>query len=83
MGLEIEKRLPNGVTTYHNYDAATQVTDILHLGPSSLLQSLYYTYDDDARRTKIVRENGTSIYYGYDDAARLTGEDWLDSTTRV
>jgi RHS repeat-associated protein len=78
-GLEIAKLLPNGVTTYHNYDAAGQVTSILHVGPSGLLQSLYYTYDGDGRRTKIVREDGKAIYYAYDATSRLTGETWLTS----
>ncbi|MBU0609762.1 MAG: hypothetical protein KKI08_17885 [Armatimonadetes bacterium] len=77
LGLEIAKRLPNDVTTYHNYDAAGQVTSILDLGPGGLLQSLCYTYDDDGQRTRIVREDDTRIYY-YDAAHRLTGEDWLD-----
>ena len=77
LGPEIAKLLPNGVTTYHNYDAAGEVASILHMGPGGLLQSLYYTYDGDGRRTKIVREDGKSIYYGYDNASRLTGETWL------
>jgi YD repeat-containing protein len=79
LGLEIAKRLPNGVTTYHNYDAARQVTSILHVGSSGTLQSLYYTYDGDGRRTRIVREDGRAVYFGYDDASRLTGETWLTS----
>jgi YD repeat-containing protein len=31
LGLEIARLLPNDVTTYHNYDAAGQVTSIRHL----------------------------------------------------
>ena len=65
------------MTTYDNHDAAAQVTSILRLGPSGLLQSLYHTYDGDGRRTKIVRKDGKSIYYNYDGASRLTGETWL------
>ncbi|MEN6547773.1 MAG: RHS repeat domain-containing protein, partial [Armatimonadia bacterium] len=53
---------------------------LLHAGTGGLLQSLYYSYDDDGRRTKIVREDGTGIYYRYDAAGRLTGEDWLDGS---
>jgi len=60
-GREIAKELPNGVTTYHNHDAAPQVTQVIHLGLGDVLQSLDYTYDADGRRTKIVREDGTSI----------------------
>ena len=78
LGREIAKALPNGVTTYHNYDLAGQATSIVHLGPSGVLQSLYYTYDGDGQRTEIEREDGTRIYYNYDLAHRLTGEDWLD-----
>jgi len=78
LGREIVKALPNGVTTYHDYDVASQVTSIIHQGPSAVLQSLYYTYDDDGQRTKIEREDGTRIYYGYALAHRLTGEDRLD-----
>ncbi|MBU1749736.1 MAG: hypothetical protein KKA73_18790 [Chloroflexi bacterium] len=33
LGLETAKALPNDLTTYHNYDAAGQVTSILDLGP--------------------------------------------------
>lgn len=76
---EVIKKLPDGVVSYHNYDAAGQVGSILHVASSGLLQSLYYTYDDDARRTKIVREDETSIYYNYDEASRLSEEDWLDA----
>ncbi|MEN6645145.1 MAG: hypothetical protein ABFE08_22100, partial [Armatimonadia bacterium] len=78
LGREVEKALPNGVTTYHKYDDASQITDIIHLGPSGVLQSLYYVYDAAGRRTRIDREDGTRIYYQYDDAHRLTREDWLD-----
>ncbi|MEN6645438.1 MAG: hypothetical protein ABFE08_23590, partial [Armatimonadia bacterium] len=59
---------------------AGQVESILHVGPAGVLQSLYYTYDDDGQRTKIEREDGTRIYYSYDAAHRLTGEDWLDQS---
>ena len=79
MGRTTAKRLPNNVTSYYNYDQASQVASILHAGPGGLLQSLYYTYDPDSRRTKIVREDGTGIYYNYDAAGRLTDEDWLNS----
>ncbi|MHB8995876.1 MAG: RHS repeat-associated core domain-containing protein [Armatimonadota bacterium] len=80
LGREVVKALPNGVTTYHKYNDASEITDIIHQGPSGVLQSLNYKYADDGQRTKIVREDGTSIYYGYDDAHRLTSEDWLDVT---
>jgi YD repeat-containing protein len=79
LGLEIAKLLPNEVTTYHNYDAAGQGTSILGVGPGGLLERLYYTYDDDGQRSKIVREDNTRIYYDYDAAHRLTGETWLDN----
>ncbi|MEN6645437.1 MAG: hypothetical protein ABFE08_23585 [Armatimonadia bacterium] len=78
LGREVAKALPNGVTTYHNYDIVGQVESIIHQGPSGVLQSLYYTYDTDGQRTKIEREDGTRVYFGYDAAHRLTGEDWLD-----
>jgi YD repeat-containing protein len=71
LGREIAKALPNGVTTYHNYDAASQVTQVAHLGPSGVLLSFDYTYDTDGRRTKIVREDGTSIRRA--EAASLGG----------
>ena len=61
-GREIAKELPNGVTTYHNHDAAPQVTQVIHLGLGDVLQSLDYTYDADGRRTKIVREDGTASW---------------------
>lgn len=80
LGRQTAKVLPNGVTTYHNYDAASQVTQVAHLGPSGVLLSFDYTYDTDGRRTKIVREDGTSIYYGYDTVGRLTSEEWLDDS---
>jgi hypothetical protein len=75
---ESAKALPNGVTTYHQYDAASQVTEIIHAGAGGVLQSLGYTYDLDGQRTMIAREDGTRIYYRYDETHRLTGEDWLD-----
>ena len=78
LGRETKKQLSNGVTTYNNYDAASQVTSLIHRGPSSVLQSLYHSYDGDGQRTKIIREDNTRIYYNYDLAHRLTGEDWLD-----
>ena len=78
LGREVAKLLPNGVTTYHDYDLAGQVTSIVHQGPSGVLQSLEYTYDDDGQRTKIEREDGTRIYYSYNAAHGLTGGDWLD-----
>lgn len=78
LGREVVKALPNGVTTYHDYDLAGQVTSIIHQGPTAVLQSLYYTYDDEGQRTRIEREDGTRIYYSHDAAHRLTGEDWLD-----
>ncbi|MEN6301283.1 MAG: hypothetical protein ABFD96_01085, partial [Armatimonadia bacterium] len=78
LGRKVEKALPNGVTTYHKYDSASQVTDIIHLGSGGVLQSLHYKYADDGQRERIDREGGTRIYYKYDDAHRLTGEDWLD-----
>ena len=40
---ETAKVLPNGVTTYHSYDAASEVTGIVHQGPAGVLQSLGYT----------------------------------------
>ena len=80
LGREIAKALPNGVTTYHNYDAASQVTQVAHLGPNGVLLSFDYTYDTDGRRTKIAREDGTSIYYGYDTVGRLTSEEWLSDS---
>ncbi|MCE5217539.1 hypothetical protein LLH03_10995 [bacterium] len=50
-GLQLTRRLPNQVTSYYNYYDAGQVQSLLHAGTGGLLQSLYYSYDDEGRRT--------------------------------
>jgi RHS repeat-associated protein len=45
----------NGVTTSYSYDIASRLTNILHQGPSALIESLAYTYDAAGNRISFDR----------------------------
>jgi len=62
LGRETAKLLPNGVTTYHAYDAASQVTDIIHAGPGVVLQSLVYGYALPTGRSSQRREHHAPVH---------------------
>ncbi|GEM_PF-3328766 len=51
---------PNGVITSYSYDTASRLTNILHQGPSALIESLTYTYDAAGNRISFDRTNGTA-----------------------
>ncbi len=81
---EIARLLPPGTVSYHNYDLAGQVASILHrLSDGTVPVAVYYTYDEDGRRTKLERK-GTPYFLA--DVAKkvwcplfsLTSEEWLD-----
>ena len=51
---------PNGVTTSYSYDTASRLTNILHQGPTAVIESLSYSYDAAGNRISFNRGNGTS-----------------------
>jgi RHS repeat-associated protein len=51
---------PNGVNTTYTYDFASRLTNILHEGPSSIIEDLTYTYDVAGNRISFTRTSGTS-----------------------
>jgi RHS repeat-associated protein len=51
---------PNGVNTTYTYDMASRLTNILHEGPSSIIEDLTYTYDAAGNRISFTRTNGTA-----------------------
>ncbi|MCI0529695.1 MAG: hypothetical protein L0Y56_19815, partial [Nitrospira sp.] len=51
---------PNGVVTSYGYDVASQLTSIIHQGPSAVIESLTYTYDAAGNRISFDRTNGTA-----------------------
>jgi len=63
---------PNGVTTTYTYDAAGQVTSIIHMSSMSAVAFDTYTYDMDGNRTEVVDAYGAHTF-SYDALNRLTG----------
>jgi len=69
---------PNGTSTSYTYDAASRLTNILHLGPSGIIESLTYTYDAAGNRLSANRASGTAtlvpqaVQASYDAANELT-----------
>jgi len=51
---------PNGVNTNYTYDTASRLTNILHEGPSSIIEHLSYTYDAAGNRISFTRTNGSA-----------------------
>jgi len=51
---------PNGVNTTYTYDTAARLTNILHQGPSSIIEDLTYTYDAAGNRVSLTRPSGAS-----------------------
>ncbi|MCI0526738.1 MAG: Ig-like domain-containing protein [Nitrospira sp.] len=51
---------PNGVATSYSYDTASRLTNILHQGPSAVIELLTYTYDAAGNRIAFDRTNGTA-----------------------
>jgi RHS repeat-associated protein len=51
---------PNGVNTTYTYDTASRLTNILHQGPSSIIEDLTYTYDAAGNRVSLTRSSGAS-----------------------
>ena len=45
----------NGVNTTYTYDTASRLTNILHQGPSSIIEDLTYTYDAAGNRISFNR----------------------------
>jgi RHS repeat-associated protein len=62
----------NGTATSYAYDAAGELTGVVHFAPDSSVQSRFdYAYDQLGRRTSVTTLGGTTSY-GYDGAGRLT-----------
>jgi len=51
---------PNGTTASYTYDNASRLTNILHQGPSGVIENLAYVYDAAGNRTSLTRNNGTA-----------------------
>jgi RHS repeat-associated protein len=50
----------NGTTTSYAYDLASRLTNIMHNGPSGIIDALTYTYDAAGNRSRVLRTNGTA-----------------------
>ncbi len=67
--------LPNDTVSSLNYDAAGNVTSIVHKSDvGQVIGSYSYSYDATGRRLGAI-ENGTTISYTYDALYRLTDAD--------
>src|SRR2546422_5736364 len=51
---------PNGTSTSYTYDNAFRLTNILHEGPTSVIESITYTYDAAGNRINLIRANSTA-----------------------
>ncbi len=52
---------PNGVTTSYAYDAVSRLTNILHQGPTSVIESLTYQYDAAGNRISYTRNDTATL----------------------
>src|SRR2546425_698800 len=50
----------NGTSTSYTYDTASRLTNILHQGPTSTIESITYTYDAAGNRINLIRANSTA-----------------------
>ncbi len=48
---------PNGTSTSYTYDMASRLTNILHQGPSGVIENLAYGYDAAGNRMSLTRSN--------------------------
>ena len=77
---------PNGTNTSYSYDTASRLTNILHQGPSAVIDSLTYAYDMAGNRTSITRLNDlekplpAAVQTAYDAANEQTQFNSLPAT---
>jgi len=48
---------PNGTSATYSYDNASRLSEILHQGPSGVIEDLLYTYDGAGNRIDFTRNN--------------------------
>jgi RHS repeat-associated protein len=48
---------PNGTSTAYSYDDSSRLTELLHQGPSGVIEDLLYTYDAAGNRISFDRTN--------------------------
>jgi RHS repeat-associated protein len=73
-GLKKKATNPNGTVSTYLYDASDRMTRIAHTGPTGIISSYDYTYDDNGNRERQVETNAgrtETTDYGYDLANRL------------
>jgi RHS repeat-associated protein len=73
-GLKKRVTNPNGTVSTYLYDASDRMTRIAHTGPTGIISSYDYSYDDNGNRERQVETNAgrtETTDYGYDLANRL------------
>ena len=69
-GRRVNLAYPNSVQTSYGYDAASELTQIIHQKNGTALAFAEYAYDSDGNRVSMATPDGTNVY-SYDPLNRL------------
>jgi RHS repeat-associated protein len=76
-----ERRLPNGVTSFYDYDDLDRVKSIVHKNAAgNVLASVTYERKGIGEPTKITREDGSYVMLEYDAALRVKKESYYNAS---